>query len=115
MVQAPRDLDDICRKGGTVRAECRACGRVALFAPGELLMHWERKRWDCSWPSFARHLVCRRPEGCGARGPRVSWLSSSPPPDDDPPPPRPRFTRTALPKAPEPIDMREWQRRRRGG
>ena len=48
---------------------------------------------------WQRHLVCRRPEGCGERNPSVSWLSSLPPSDDDPPPPRPRFTRTSLPQA----------------
>ena len=113
VVQAPRDLDDICRAGGSLKVECRQCGRVALFLPGELQTHWRRKGWDCSYPNFARHLVCRRPEGCGARDPKVTWLSTLPPPDDDPPPPRPRFTRTALPKTPEPINMQDWVRRRR--
>lgn len=99
MAQKPRDLDDIARKGGTIRCTCRNCGRVALFLPGELLMHWRRKGWDISLPNFARHLVCRRPEGCGERYPAVAWLANTPPPDNDPPPPRPRFTRTSLPRA----------------
>jgi hypothetical protein len=43
MVQAPRDLADIVAKGGTIRAECRQCGRVALFAPFEVEVYWRRK------------------------------------------------------------------------
>lgn len=38
MVQAPRDPSDVARRGGSIKAECRECGRVALFAPGS----WRR-------------------------------------------------------------------------
>ena len=111
MVGPIRDLDNLSRRGGTVRAECLTCGRVALFAPTDLAAHWRGKGWDCSWPNFARHLVCRRPEGRGTRGPKVSWLVGDPPPRDDGPP-RPRFTRSPLPAAPVPIDLDAWRRKR---
>ena len=113
MVRAIRDLGDLVNKGGTVKAECLECGRVALFAPLDLEMHWKRKKWDCSWPNFAQHLVCRRPEGCGTRWPKVSWMVGDPPPPD-PDPPKPRFTRSPAPRAaPAPIDLDEYRRKRR--
>jgi hypothetical protein len=107
MVQAPRDLADVVRHGGSIRAECRSCFRVALFAPGELGAHFARKKWDSSWPQFARRLRCQ----CGARGPKVSWLVTEPPPSD-PPPPKPRFVRNGgeVPWKPAGIDQSEWDR-----
>jgi hypothetical protein len=99
----------VARHGGSVRAECRQCGRVAIFAPGDLAHHWRQKGSDGSWPNFARHLVCRRPDGCGERFPMVSWLVSNPPPPDDPEPPKPRFTRTKSAHwKPHGIDQDAW-------
>lgn len=97
MVQAPKGLDDLARRGGCLSIRCRRCGRVAIFSPHEILSYWRAKGWDTSFPAFADHLVCRRPDGCGQRGPSVSWLLGTPP-DTDPLPPRPRFTRTSLPQ-----------------
>lgn len=98
MVQPPKGLDDIARRGGSISVTCRQCGRVALFNPHEILSFWRSKGWDTSWSGFSAHLVCRRPDGCGTRGPSVSWVLGTPP-DTDPLPPRPRFTRTKLPQA----------------
>ena len=101
MVQAIRDLTELARKGGSIRAEC-PCGRVTIFAVGELLAHFVRKGWSDSWPGFARHLRC---QNCGRRRPRVAWLVNPPPPEDDPQPPRPRFVRVPFPPPPGvPVD-----------
>ena len=70
-----RDLGDILRQGGSLRAECQACKHVAIFSVGEIEHYWKRKGWTTDWPEFARHLKCR----CGQREPKVSWLVSTPP------------------------------------
>lgn len=33
-------LDELVRAGRGIRADCRDCGRVALFSPGQLLADW---------------------------------------------------------------------------
>ena len=75
MASPIRDLLDVLRNDGTVRAECR-CGRVAIFNTCELLGHFSRKGWPAEWSGFAHKLRCTV---CGARGPRVGWQVDSAP------------------------------------
>jgi hypothetical protein len=111
MVQPIRSLDELARHGGCIHAECRQCGRLAIFAVHDLLAHFRRRKLTLAWPRFAKHIRCSPPDGCGARDPEVAWVPNPPPPDDDPPPPRPRFVR-AGPPAPLGVDQREWNRAR---
>ena len=110
MVQAPKDLAELARHGGSIRAECRSCARVALFSPSELAAHFARKGWDDGWRQFAKKLRCR----CGAREPKVSWIVMPPPPPVDPAPPKPRFVRDGGERYVKPagIDQGEWDRAR---
>lgn len=111
MVQPIKSLGELTRNGGTVQATCRACGKVALFSPTELAAHFARRKLDGSWASFAKHLVCSGDEGCGARYPKVAWLTGDPPPPDSDPPPRPRLVRPAT-YVPRGIDPGEWENAR---
>lgn len=95
MVQAIKSLTELTRYGGSVQATCRACGRVALFAPSDLAMFFRARQWDDSWPAFAKRLRCSDVE-CGAKNPRVAWIPNNPP-TNDPQPPRPRLVRPAPP------------------
>ena len=107
-VQAIRDLAELARKGGTVQATCRICGKVALFSPAELAGYFARRNWDGSWPRFATRLRCAGTGGCGACGPKVASLVDGPPPDHDPLPPRPRLVRGGT--KPRPVDdPSEWE------
>lgn len=94
MVQAPKSLEDVSRHGGSIRAECRACGRVALFVPGELARYFSMRGWDGSWQRFPQKLRCQ----CGEKNPQVSWLVVDPPPSHRADrPPQPRYQRAASP------------------
>jgi hypothetical protein len=107
MIQPIRSLRDLERHGGSIHAECRTCGRVAIFAVSDMLAHFRRRRLPMNWPHFAEKLRCLPPAGCGANNPSVAWYASTPPPNDDQPPPRPRFVR---PSAPPGIDPDAWER-----
>lgn len=50
MVQPIRYLTGL--KEGSVQADCRVCGRIALFSPFELQTRWRRKGWLSDWPEF---------------------------------------------------------------
>lgn len=93
VMQPIRDLAELARHGGSVHAQCRTCGRTAIFSVFELLAFFRQRHWPIAWPRFAERLRC---EGCDARGPRVSWRTDPPPPED-PMPPRPRYARQPRP------------------
>lgn len=111
MVQPIKSLSELARHGGTVQATCRACAKVALFSPFELARHFKSRNLDDSWPRFAWHLVCSGDEGCGARNPKVAWLTGEPPPPEGKPPPRPRLVRQAI-YVPKGVDPTEWEKAR---
>jgi hypothetical protein len=97
MVQPLRSLADLELHGGSIHATCRGCNRVAIFAVGELLAHYRRRKLTLNWPAFAQYLRCKT---CGDNHPEVVWEPSNPPPGDNPPLPRPRFSRPAVAEAP---------------
>jgi hypothetical protein len=107
MIQPIRSLRDLERHGGSIHAECRTCGRVAIFAVSDLLAHFRRRKLAMNWPHFAEKLRCLPPDGCGTNNPKVTWWGSTPPPDDDQPPPRPRFVRNPAPPG---VDQNAWER-----
>lgn len=108
MVQPIESLTELARKGGTVQATCRNCGRVALFQVWALARYFRERGWDESWPGFAKRLRCAGEGGCGNRAPKVAWLTDNPPPPE-PQPPRPSLVR---PPAPKGVDQGEWERAR---
>jgi hypothetical protein len=75
MIQPIRSLRDLERHGGSIHAECRTCGRVAIFAVSDLLAHFRRRHMPMDWPHFAEKLRCLPPAGCGATNPSVSARS----------------------------------------
>lgn len=76
--------------------------------PFELSTFFRQRGWPDSWPDFAQRLRCAASDGCGAKNPKVAWLSNDPPPPT-PAPPRPRLVRTTDTKA----DTSEWEKARR--
>ena len=109
MVGGIRSLGELVRHGGTIQASCRRCGRVALFAVGELAAHFIAKGWSDAWPDFAKKLCCSGKEGCGNSAPAVAWMVDAPPPDHDPSPPKPRLVR-APKRSPIGISQEDWEK-----
>jgi len=99
MVQPVRSLRELSRYGGSLRVECRRCGRVAFFGVSEITDYFRRRAWADDWDAIGGRFRCT----CGVRESSVIWTDECPPPPPASRPPLPRQVH-----APPGIDERDW-------
>ena len=61
-------ISDYTRHGYTLRADCRACKRLAIIDPLEITMLCQRRQWSKQIAAVERLLRCSK---CGSRDVRI--------------------------------------------
>jgi hypothetical protein len=61
-------ISDYHRHGFRLRIDCRACGRVAIVDPLEIVEQCRARGWSRQMPAIERRLRCSR---CGGREVRL--------------------------------------------